>query len=261
MRCGLIAEKLGMSRVFTEAGMQVPVTVLSLAGCQVVSQRTAERDGYVALQLGAGEAKVRNVTRAQRGHFAKAGVTPKRKLAEFRVDEDKLIDVGATLKADHFVPGQKIDVSATSIGKGFAGPIKRHHFSGLRATHGVSLSHRSHGSTGQCQDPGRVFKGKKMAGQMGATMVTTQNLEVVSADVGRGLLLVRGAVPGAKGGWVLVRDAVKRAAPEGVPMPGSFEAPGGQSEAPAASGAVETGAAETGAAEAGAAEAGAEQAS
>jgi len=223
MRCGVIANKLGMSRIFTEAGAQVPVTVLSLAGCQVVAQRTAERDGYVALQLGAGEAKPKNLTKAQRGHFAKAHVTPKRKLAEFRVDADNLIAVGATLKADHFLPGQKVDVTGTSIGKGFAGAMKRHNFGGLRATHGVSLSHRSHGSTGQCQDPGKVFKGKKMAGQMGASRVTTQNLEVVAADVARGLLLVKGAVPGSKGGWVVVRDAVKARLPEGVPVPGSFE--------------------------------------
>ena len=227
MRCGLLAEKLGMTRIFTEAGEHVPVTVLSLSGCQVVSHRSAERDGYVALQLGAGTAKPSRMTRAQRGHFAKAKVEPKRKLAEFRVDEDKLIDVGSTLKADHFVEGQRVDVSGVSIGKGFAGAMKRHNFGGLRASHGVSISHRSHGSTGQCQDPGKVFKGKKMAGHMGAVRVTVQNLEVVSTDVERGLVMVRGAVPGARGGWVTLRDAVKLPIPDGVPLPGSFEGIGG----------------------------------
>ena len=226
MRCGVIAEKLGMTRIFTAAGEHVPVTVLSLAGCQVVSHRTRERDGYAALQLGAGEAKPKRLTKAARGHFAKANVAPKRRLAEFRVDDDKMIDVGATLRADHFVPGQKVDVAATSIGKGFAGAMKRHHFGGLRATHGVSISHRSHGSTGGRQDPGKVFKNKKMAGHLGAVRVTTQNIEVVSVDVERGLILVRGAVPGSKGGWVTVRDAVKAPAPAGAPVPGSFVAAG-----------------------------------
>ncbi|NND50469.1 MAG: 50S ribosomal protein L3 [Rhizobiales bacterium] len=231
MRCGVIAEKVGMTRVFTDAGENIPVTVLALSGCQVVRQRTAERDGYVALQLGAGAAKVSRLSKAARGHFAKANVEPKRKLAEFRVDEDKLIDVGATLKADHFIVGQRVDVSGISIGKGFAGAMKRHNFAGLRASHGVSISHRSHGSTGQCQDPGKVFKGKKMAGHMGAARVTVQNLEVVTTDVDRGLVLVRGAVPGSKGGWVTLRDAVKVAAPDGLPIPGSFD--GGESAAPA----------------------------
>ena len=231
MRCGVIAEKVGMTRVFTDTGENIPVTVLALSGCQVVSQRTAERDGYVALQLGAGAAKVSRLSKAARGHFAKANVEPKRKLAEFRVDEDKLIDVGATLKADHFIVGQRVDVSGISIGKGFAGAMKRHNFAGLRASHGVSISHRSHGSTGQCQDPGKVFKGKKMAGHMGAARVTVQNLEVVTTDVDRGLVLVRGAVPGSKGGWVTLRDAVKVAAPDGLPIPGSFD--GGESAAPA----------------------------
>jgi len=234
MRCGLIAEKLGMTRVFTDAGEHIPVTVLALNDCQVVSQRTVERDGYSALQLGAGEAKAKNLTKAQRGHFAKANVAPKRKLAEFRVDEDQLIDVGATMKADHFIDGQKVDVTGTSVGKGFAGAMKRHNFAGLRASHGVSISHRAHGSTGQCQDPGKVFKGKKMAGQMGSVRVTTQNLEVVRADVERGLLLVKGAVPGSKGGWVTIRDAVKRSAPDGIPMPGSFVAVGGDAPQPEA---------------------------
>jgi len=224
MRCGVIAEKLGMTRVFTEAGEHVPVTVLALQGCQVVSQRTVARDGYVALQLGAGSAKPSRLSKAERGHFAKAKIAPKRKLAEFRVDEDKLIDVGATLRADHFVAGQRVDVSGVSIGKGFAGAMKRHNFSGLRASHGVSISHRSHGSIGQCQDPGKVFKGKKMAGHMGAARVTVQNIEVVSTDIERGLVLVRGAVPGSRGGWVTLKDAVKVAAPEGIPVPGSFDA-------------------------------------
>ena len=242
MRCGLIAEKIGMTRVFTDAGEDIPVTVLALSGCQVISQRTAERDGYVALQLGAGTAKPSRLSKAERGHFAKAKVEPKRKLAEFRVDEDKLIDVGATLKADHFVVGQRVDVSGISIGKGFAGAMKRHNFAGLRASHGVSISHRSHGSTGQCQDPGKVFKGKKMAGHMGAARVTVQNLEVITTDVERGLVLVRGAVPGSKGGWVTLRDAVKVAAPEGLPIPGSFD--GGEGAAPAPDAADEPAASE-----------------
>ena len=230
MRSGILAEKLGMMRVFGEGGEHIPVTVLSLGGCQVVAQKTADRDGYSAVQLGSGTVKVKNVPRAMRGHFAKAKVEPKRRLAEFRVSDDNLIEVGATMKADHFTAGQSVDVSATSIGKGFAGAMKRHNFSGLKASHGVSISHRSHGSTGQCQDPGKVFKGKKMAGHMGSVRVTTQNLEVVRTDVERGLVLVRGAVPGPKSGWVLVRDAVKRALPEGVPFPGSFEAPGKAAE-------------------------------
>jgi large subunit ribosomal protein L3 len=234
MRCGVIAEKLGMTRLFTEAGEHVPVTVLALSGCQVVSQRSAGRDGYVALQLGAGTARPGRLTRAERGHFARANVEPKRKLAEFRVDEDKLIEVGATLRADHFVAGQRVDVSGVSIGKGFAGAMKRHNFGGLRASHGVSISHRSHGSTGQCQDPGKVFKGKKMAGHMGAARVTVQNLEVVATDVGRGLVLVRGAVPGSRGGWVTVRDAVKLPVPDEAPVPGSFVPAGGEPPAPAA---------------------------
>ncbi len=222
MRSGVIVQKLGMTRVFSEEGRHVPVTVLSLAGCQVVAQRTEDKDGYTALQLGAGKAKVKNVVKAMRGHFAKAKVEPKRKLAEFRVSPDNLIEVGAEITAEHFLPGQKVDVVGTSIGKGFAGAMKRHNFGGLRASHGVSISHRSHGSTGQCQDPGKVFKGKKMAGHMGAARVTTQNLEVVKTDPDRGLILVRGAVPGPKGGWVLLSDAVKRALPDGVPMPGAF---------------------------------------
>jgi large subunit ribosomal protein L3 len=222
MRSGLIAQKLGMTRVFTEAGEQVPVTVLRVDTCQVVAQRTAEKDGYTALQLGAGRRKAKNTTRPERGHFAKAQVEPKRKLAEFRVSPDNLVDVGAELGADHFVPGQFVDVTGTSIGKGFAGAMKRHGFGGGRASHGASITHRALGSTGQHQDPGRVFKGKKMAGQMGNERVTTQNLEVVRTDPEAGLILVRGAVPGAKGGWLLVRDAVKKALPDGVPMPAAI---------------------------------------
>ena len=225
MRAGIIAQKIGMTRIFTDAGEHIPVTVLKLDNCQVVAQKTGERDGYFGLQLGIGQAKVKNVSRAERGHFAKAQVEPKRKLAEFRVSEENMIDVGAEITADHFREGQFVDVTAKSVGKGFAGAMKRHGFKGLRATHGVSVSHRSHGSTGQCQDPGKVFKGKKMAGHMGATQVTTQNLRVVRTDVDRGLVMVRGAVPGAKGGWVLVADAVKKAAPEDLPLPGAFRLP------------------------------------
>jgi len=232
MRTGVIAQKVGMTRIFTADGMDVPVTVLSLENCQVIAQRRQERDGYTALQLGSGAAKVRNVTRALRGHFAKARVEPKRRLGEFRVSEDNLIDVGAELQADHFADGQYVDVTGTSIGKGFAGAMKRHNFGGLRATHGVSVSHRSHGSTGQCQDPGKVFKGKKMAGHMGAARVTTLNLKVVKTDTDRGLIMVEGAVPGAKGGWIMIRDAVKKSLPEGVPIPGSFKG-GWAEEAPA----------------------------
>ena len=224
MRSGLIARKLGMSRLFREGGTDLPVTVLQVDSCQVVAQRSLERDGYTALQLGAGQAKVRRLSQPMRGHFAKAEVEPKRKLAEFRVSEDALIDVGAELTAGHFVAGQYVDVTGTSIGKGFAGAMKRHGFAGLRASHGVSISHRSHGSTGNNQDPGRVWKGKKMAGQMGGERVTVQSLEVVDADVENGLIMVRGAVPGARGGWVLVRDAVKRPLPDGVPFPGAVRA-------------------------------------
>lgn len=222
MRSGVIAQKVGMTRIFTEDGRHLPVTVLKLSQCQVVAQRTADKDGYTALQLGSGLAKVKRVSKPMRGHFAKANVLPKRKLAEFRVSPDNMIDVGAEITADHFVEGQRVDVSGTSIGKGFAGAMKRHNFGGLRATHGVSISHRSHGSTGQCQDPGKVFKGKKMAGHMGDVRVTTQNLEVVRTDIDRGLIMVKGAVPGSKGAWITMRDAVKRALPEGVPLPGAF---------------------------------------
>src|SRR3954463_11656135 len=202
MRTGLIAQKLGMTRVFTDEGNHVAVTVLRVAHCQVVAQRTQETDGYTALQLGVGAAKVKNVTKPQRGHFAKAKVEPKAKLAEFRVSEDALVDVGAEITAAHFVPGQYVDVTGTSIGKGFAGGMKRWNFGGLRATHGVSVSHRSLGSTGQRQDPGKTFKNKKMPGHMGVDRITTLNLRVVQTDVERGLILVEGAVPGSKGGWI-----------------------------------------------------------
>ena len=222
MRSGVIVQKVGMTRLFTDDGQHVPVTVLKLDNCQVVAQRTEDKDGYNAVQLGSGFRKVKRTTNAMRGHFAKAKVEPKRKLAEFRVTADNLIDIGAELAANHFLEGQKIDATGVSIGKGFAGAMKRHNFGGLRASHGVSISHRSHGSTGQCQDPGKVFKGKKMAGHMGDTRITTQNLTVVKTDVMRGLIMVKGAVPGSKGGWVLLRDAVKRPHPEGVPMPAAI---------------------------------------
>ena len=226
MRSGVIAQKLGMTRIFTDAGEHVPVTVLHLDGCQVVAHRTVEKNGYVALQLGAGKRKTQRVGKPMRGHFAASKVEPKKKLAEFRVSADALIPVGAELTADHFVPGQFVDVTGRSIGKGFAGAMKRHNFGGLRASHGVSISHRSHGSTGGRQDPGKVFKNKKMAGHMGDSTVTTLNLKVLRTDPARGLLLVEGAVPGAKGGWIMVRDAVKRARPKEAPMPGAFRQPG-----------------------------------
>jgi large subunit ribosomal protein L3 len=222
MRTGLIAQKLGMSRVFTDDGNHVPVTVLHIDNCQVVAHRTQERDGYVALQLGVGAAKVKNVSKPMRGHYAAAKVEPKAHMAEFRVSEDALVPVGAEITAAHFVTGQYVDVVGTSIGKGFAGGMKRWNFGGLRATHGVSISHRSLGSTGQRQDPGKTFKNKKMAGHMGAVRVTTLNLEVVSADPARGVLMLRGAVPGSEGGWVLVRDAVKRKAPDDLPFPAAL---------------------------------------
>ena len=232
MRSGLIARKVGMTRVFDEEGAHVPVTVLQVEKCQVVAVRTAEKDGYDAVQLGVGTAKVKNVTKPMRGHFAKAKVEPKRKLAEFRVSADALIDVGAELSAAHFVMGQFVDVTGTSIGKGFAGVMKRHNFGGLRASHGVSISHRSHGSTGHRQDPGRVFKGKKMAGHLGDERITTQNLKVVSTDVERGLILIEGSVPGAPGGYVLVKDAVKRRLPKDVPFPAGLKgAAGGETAA------------------------------
>ncbi len=227
MRSGLIAQKLGMSRIFTDEGEHIPVTVLKVDNCQVVAQLTEEKNGYSALQLGVGTRKRSRVAKSEQKKFAVANVEPKRKLAEFRVSPENMIDVGAELTADHFVPGQFVDVTGTSQGKGFQGAMKRWNFSGLRATHGVSISHRSHGSTGQNQDPGKVFNVKKMAGHMCSERVTTQNLVVVATDVDRGLVMVKGAVPGSKGGWVLIRDAVKRARPAEAPVPGSFRMPAG----------------------------------
>jgi len=222
MRSGVIAQKVGMTRIFNDAGEHVPVTVLKMDGCQVVAQRTKEQNGYSAVQLGVGKTKVKNVSKAERERFARANVEPKMKIAEFRVADDKLLPVGAEIMADHFVAGQFVDVTGVSLGKGFAGPMKRWNFRGLRATHGVSVSHRSHGSTGNRQDPGRTFKNKKMAGHMGAEQVTTLNLKVVQTDPERGLVLVQGSVPGAAGGWIMVRDAVKRALPKDAPQPGKF---------------------------------------
>lgn len=222
MRTGVIAKKLGMTRLFLEDGRQVPVTVLQLDNLQVVAQRTADQDGYTALQLGAGDAKPKNVTAPMRGHFAKANVAPKRKIVEFRVSEDNLVPVGEEIIAAHYFAGQFVDIAGTSIGKGFAGAMKRHNFGGLRASHGVSISHRSHGSTGQCQDPGKVFKGKKMAGHLGAVRVTTQNLQVVRTDADRGLIMVKGSVPGSKGGWVTIKDAVKKPSAENTIYPAAL---------------------------------------
>lgn len=243
MRSGVIAKKVGMTRLFMEDGKQIPVTVLQLENLQVVAQRTPERDGYTAVQLGAGNAKAKRTSKAMRGHFAVANVAPKRKIAEFRVSPDNMIGVGEEISAEHYVAGQKVDVAGTSIGKGFAGAMKRHNFGGLRASHGVSISHRSHGSTGQCQDPGKVFKGKKMAGHMGAVRVTTQNLEVVKTDADRGLIMVKGAVPGSKGGWVTIKDAVKKKLPENVPFPAALKSAmaAAAAEAPAAEAPAEGG--------------------
>jgi len=219
MRSGLIAKKLGMTRLFAEDGKHVPVTVLQIEECEVVAVRNEDKDGYNAVQLGAGVAKVKNVSKAMRGHFAKANVEPKKKVAEFRVSGDCLLNIGDKLGAEHFVVGQYVDVAGTSVGKGFAGVMKRWNFAGLEATHGVSISHRSHGSTGQRQDPGKVFKGLKMAGHMGDERVTVQNLEVVSTDAARNLIMVKGGVPGSKNGWVFVTDAIKKALPKEAPMP------------------------------------------
>ncbi|WP_420854541.1 50S ribosomal protein L3 [Sneathiella marina] len=250
MRSGLIAKKLGMTRVFSDDGMQLPCTVLEVENCQVVAHRKTETHGYNAMQLGVGKAKVKNVNKAMRGHYAKAEVEPKMKLAEFRIQDDAFVDVGSELTADHFVADQFVDVVGTSIGKGFAGAMKRHNFGGMRATHGVSVSHRAHGSTGQCQDPGKVFKGKKMAGHMGAVRVTTQNLRIVQTDVERGLVLVRGAVPGSKGSWVFIADAVKKNRPDNAPFPAAVattasEAAPAEDVAPADTPAEETPATDT----------------
>ena len=245
MRSGVIAQKVGMTRIFTDAGEHVPVTVLKLDNCQVVAHRTEEKNGYTALQVGVGKAKVKNVSKAERGRFAVAKVEPKMKLAEFRVEPEGVIPVGAEITADHFVVGQFVDVTGTTTGKGFAGGMKRWNFGGLRASHGVSISHRSIGSTGGRQDPGKTFKNKKMPGHLGVERVTTQNLRVVQTDADRGLILVEGAVPGVKGGWIYVRDAVKRALPKDAPKPGKFRlandgvAPAAEApaaEAPAAEG-------------------------
>lgn len=227
MRSGVIAQKMGMTRVFTDAGEHVPVTVLKLSNCQVLGHRTKDKNGYVALQVGSGSRRTVYLPKAERGQFAVAKVEPKRKVAEFRVSEDSLIPVGAEITADHFVAGQFVDVTGTSIGKGFAGGMKRWNFGGLRATHGVSVSHRSIGSTGGRQDPGKTFKNKKMPGHMGVDRITTLNLRVVQTDVERGLLLVEGAVPGSKGGWIMVRDAVKKPLPKEAPKPGKFRVAGG----------------------------------
>ena len=226
MRTGLLAQKLGMTRTFTADGEHVPVTVLKVDNCHVVAVRRQDSDGYDAVQLGNGAAKVKNVGKAMRGHFAKAKVEPKRKLIEFRVSADAVLEVGQELSPEHFVPGQYVDVAGITIGKGFAGAMKRHNFKGLRASHGVSVSHRSHGSTGNSQDPGKVFKGKKMAGHMGDRRATQQNLRIVSTDAEEGLILVRGAVPGAKGGWVRISDAVKHSVPADAPFPAGLRASG-----------------------------------
>ncbi|MBY4894664.1 50S ribosomal protein L3 [Rhodobacteraceae bacterium N5(2021)] len=251
LRSGVIAKKVGMTRLFMEDGKQIPVTVLQLDKLQVVAKKTSDSDGYSAVQLGAGTAKAKRTSAPMRGHFAKANVEPKRKLVEFRVDPDNLIDVGEEIIADHYFEGQYVDVTGTSIGKGFQGAMKRHNFGGLRASHGVSISHRSHGSTGQCQDPGRVFKGKKMAGHMGAAKVTTQNLQVVRTDTDRGLIMIKGAVPGSKGGWVTVKDAVKKPFPDAAILPAALASAAAEA-AKAAEEAAATAAAE---AEAAAAEA------
>jgi large subunit ribosomal protein L3 len=250
LRSGIIAKKIGMTRLFMEDGRQVPVTVLMLDNLQVVAQRTVEKDGYTAVQLGAGAAKAKRTSKAMRGHFAAAKVEPKRKIAEFRVAPENLIPVGEEIIAAHYFEGQYVDVSGTSIGKGFAGAMKRHNFGGLRASHGVSVSHRSHGSTGQCQDPGRVFKGKKMAGHMGSARITTQNLQVVRTDPDRGLIMVKGAVPGNKGGWVTVKDAVKKPVPGNVIYPAALRSAADEARRIAEAAAAEAAAAEAAAAKA-----------
>jgi len=238
MRSGVIAQKVGMTRIYTDAGEHVPVTVLRLAGCQVVGHRTKDKNGYVAVQLGAGKRKTNNLIKSMRGYFAAAKVEPKVKLAEFRVSEDALIPVGAEITADHFVPGQFVDVTGTSIGKGYAGGMKRWNFGGLRASHGVSISHRSIGSTGGRQDPGKTFKNKKMPGHLGVDRITTLNLKIAGVDVERGLLLIEGSVPGADGGWIRVRDAIKKKLPKDAPKPGKFKL--AEAEAAPAAPAAET---------------------
>jgi large subunit ribosomal protein L3 len=224
MRTGVIAQKVGMTRVFDQDGSHVPVTVLKVDNCQVVAVRSQEKDGYVALQLGVGKAKVKNVGKPMRGHYAKARIEPKKKLAEFRVAADAVVEVGSEITAGHYVPGQFVDVAGITIGRGFAGAMKRWNFAGLEASHGVSISHRSHGSTGGRQDPGKTFKNKKMAGHYGVDRVTVQNLQVVATDPDQGLIMIKGAVPGARGGWVRVTDAVKRARPKDAPFPAAVKA-------------------------------------
>ena len=228
MRTGLLAQKMGMTRLFGIDGSHVPVTVLKVEDCEVVAVRSAEKDGYVAVQLGVGKRRAKNVSKPMRGHFAKAKVEPKAHVGEFRVSDDAVLDVGSVLSVEHFVEGQFVDVTGTSVGRGFAGAMKRHNFSGLRATHGVSISHRSPGSTGNRQDPGKTFKGKKMAGHMGAKQRTVLNLEVFGVDEERGLILIKGAVPGAEGAWVRVRDAVKKAAPKDAPFPAGLVTAGAE---------------------------------
>ena len=223
-RTGMIGRKLGMTRLFGDGGKHIPVTVVDVGGNVVVAQREAGKDGYVALQIGYGAAKAKNTPQAERGHFAKAKVEPRRKLKEFRVTDDALVDVGAEISADHFVAGQMVDVTGDTIGKGFAGAMKRHGFHGLRASHGVSVSHRSHGSTGNSQDPGKVWKGKKMAGQMGAKQRTTQHLEIVRVDAERGLVMMKGAVPGAEGGYLTIKDSIRRPTPADAPVPAALKA-------------------------------------
>ena len=230
-RTGLVALKMGMTRLFNDAGDQVPVTILKVDECRVISHRTVETNGYTALQLGFGKAKVKNVSKAVRGHFAKAAVEPSKKVMEFRVPTEALVDVGAEITADHFVAGQSVDVTGVTVGKGFAGGMKRWNFGGLRATHGVSVSHRSHGSTGNRQDPGRTFPGKKMAGHLGVEQVTTLNLQVVKVDAENGLIMVKGSVPGSDGNWVVIRDAVKKPRAKDLPFPAALRA--SKSEAPA----------------------------
>jgi len=260
LRSGVIAKKVGMTRLFMDDGRQVPVTVLHLDKLQVVAQRTPDLHGYAAVQLGAGSAKAKRVSQAMRGHFSAAKIEPKRKVAEFRVAPENMIAVGEEITADHYFEGQFVDVSGTSIGKGFAGAMKRHNFGGLRASHGVSISHRSHGSTGQCQDPGKVFKGKKMAGHMGAARVTTQNLQVVRTDADRGLIMIKGAVPGSKGGWVTIKDAVKKPFPENAILPAALKSAAEEAAKAAEEAAAQAAAEEAAAAEAAAAEQAAEEA-